>query len=84
MAHTKTSATTKGSRQPKPKHLGVKAYSGTSVKAGSILVRQHGSTFYPGLGVGMGKDFTLFALTNGRVKFYGRDGKHFISVVASS
>lgn len=81
MAHTKTSATTKGSRQPNPKHLGVKLYGGANVIPGNILVRQNGSKFHPGVGVGQGKDFTLFALVPGAVKFYGRAGKHYISVV---
>lgn len=84
MAHTKTSATTKGSRQPNPKHLGVKMYGGMAVKPGAILVRQRGTRFHPGMGVGMGKDFTLFALVPGSVKFYGRAGKNYISVVASA
>ena len=84
MAHTKTSATTKGSRQPQPKHLGVKTYGGTKVKPGAIIVRQHGSKFHPGIGVGQGKDFTLFALVEGAIKFYGRRGKKYISVVASA
>ena len=84
MAHTKTSATTKGSRQPNPKNLGVKMYGGSKVIPGNILVRQNGSTFHPGMGVGQGKDFTLFALIPGSVKFYGRRGKQYISVVTSS
>jgi large subunit ribosomal protein L27 len=84
MAHTKTSATTKGSRQPRPKHLGVKKYGGNVVSAGTILVRQRGTKFHPGNGVGMGRDFTLFATIAGKVKFYGRRGKSFISVLATS
>lgn len=84
MAHTKTSATTKGSRQPNPKHLGVKTYGGTKVAPGAILVRQHGNRFHPGNGVGQGRDFTLFALIGGAVKFYGRRGKQYISVLASA
>lgn len=84
MAHTKTGGTTKGSRQPQPKHLGVKRYGGTTVTAGTILVRQRGSTFRPGQGVGMGRDCTLFALTQGIVKFYVRRGNQFVSVVTTS
>lgn len=84
MAHTKTSATTKGSRQPLPKHLGIKKSGGSPVTVGTILVRQHGTRFHPGQGVGMGKDFTLFATVDGKVKFYGRVGKKFISVLTTS
>lgn len=80
MAHTKTSATTKGSRQPRPKNLGIKCGNGATVTAGSIIVRQRGSRFHPGVGMGRGKDFTLFALVSGKVKFYERSGRRFISI----
>ena len=84
MAHTKTSATTKGSRQPRPKHLGIKRGNGSTVTAGAIIVRQHGSIFYPGLGTGRGKDFTLFATIAGKVKFYERSGRRFVSVAPAA
>ena len=84
MAHTKTGGTTKGSRQPNPKNLGIKRYGGNAVKIGTIIVRQRGSRVRPGIGVGMGRDCTLFALTVGVVKFYERRGHQFVSVVTSA
>jgi large subunit ribosomal protein L27 len=84
MAHTKTSATTKGSRQPQPKHLGIKRGNGSIVTAGSILVRQHGTRFHPGIGAGRGKDFTLFATISGKVKFYERNKRKYISVTPTA
>ena len=69
MAHKKGSGSTKNGRDSKSKRLGVKKYGGQYVLAGSILVRQRGSKLYAGQNVGIGKDYTLFALTNGFVKF---------------
>ncbi len=69
MAHKKGSGSTKNGRDSKSKRLGVKKYGGHIVVPGNIIVRQRGSKFNPGFNVGMGKDFTLFALTNGIVKF---------------
>ena len=69
MAHKKGSGSTKNGRDSKSKRLGVKKYGGQYVLAGSILVRQRGSKLYAGQNVGTGKDYTLFALTNGFVKF---------------
>ena len=69
MASKKASGSTKNGRDSKGRRLGVKCFSGEDVCAGSILVRQRGSRFYPGQNVGQGKDFTLFALKNGRVVF---------------
>ena len=81
MAHKKGSGSTKNGRDSNSKRLGVKKYGGQKVIIGNILVRQRGSTFYPGLNVGMGKDYTLFSLVDGVVKFeFCRKGKKRVSV----
>ena len=69
MAHKKGAGSTKNGRDSNAKRLGVKTFGGTKVSAGSILIRQRGMKFKPGSNVGYGKDFTLFALKNGIVKF---------------
>lgn len=69
MAHKKGAGSTKNGRDSNAKRLGVKKYGGENVVAGNILIRQRGSTFHPGTNVGMGRDYTLFALTDGVVKF---------------
>lgn len=69
MAHKKGAGSTKNGRDSNSKRLGVKRFGGQIVKAGTILVRQHGMKFKPGKNVGCGKDFTLFALIDGSVKF---------------
>ena len=69
MAHKKGAGSTKNGRDSNAKRLGVKKYGGESVIAGNILIRQRGSTVHPGENVGMGRDYTLFALTDGVVKF---------------
>jgi large subunit ribosomal protein L27 len=69
MAHKKGAGSTKNGRDSNAKRLGVKKYGGENVIAGNILIRQRGSTFHPGTNVGMGRDYTLFALTDGVVKF---------------
>jgi large subunit ribosomal protein L27 len=69
MAHTKGQGSTRNGRDSNAKFLGVKAYGGQWVKAGSILVRQRGTRFKPGMNVGRGGDDTLFALRAGRVVF---------------
>ena len=74
MAHKKGAGSTKNGRDSKAKRLGVKKFGGQFVKAGSILVRQRGMSFKPGKNVGCGKDFTLFALTDGIIKFEKRSG----------
>lgn len=76
MAHKKGAGSTKNGRDSNSKRLGVKKFGGESVKAGNILVRQRGMKFKPGLNVGFGKDFTLFALVNGVVNFDYQDSKH--------
>jgi len=69
MAHKKGSGTSRNGRDSHSKRLGVKKYGGEAVRAGNIIVRQRGMTLKPGDNVGMGRDYTLFALTDGFVKF---------------
>ena len=69
MAHKKGTGSTRNGRDSNSKRLGVKAYGGETVTAGSILIRQRGTAVLPGLNVGQGKDDTLFALTDGIVTF---------------
>lgn len=69
MAHKKGQGSSRNGRDSNPQFRGVKKYDGNAVLAGSIIVRQCGTKFHPGKNVGMGKDFTLFALKEGRVKF---------------
>ena len=69
MAHKKGQSSSRNGRDSQPKFLGVKAYSNEFVTAGSIIVRQRGTRFRPGSNVGCGRDFTLFALKDGTVKF---------------
>lgn len=75
MGRKKTTGT--NGRDSNPQYLGVKLYDGQDVKAGGIIVRQRGTVIYPGLNVALGKDYTIFALKEGKVKFnrIGRDGK---------
>ena len=77
MAHKKGQGSSRNGRDSNPQFRGVKRYAGETVRAGNILVRQVGSNFHAGKNVGTGKDFTLFALVEGTVKFerYGRDRK---------
>jgi large subunit ribosomal protein L27 len=72
MAHKKGAGSTKNGRDSNPQYLGVKAYGGQAVTAGSIILRQRGTKFLPGTNVGQGKDDTLFALLPGTVEFQGR------------
>lgn len=81
-AHKKGGGSTKNGRDSQAKRLGVKAYAGQYVTAGSIIVRQRGTKVYPGANVGLGKDYTLFALKNGKVVFGKGNGKNIVSVVA--
>ena len=69
MAQKKGGGSTRNGRDSNPKMLGVKAFGGQTVSAGSIIVRQRGTKFHPGLNVGCGKDHTLFALVDGTVSF---------------
>jgi large subunit ribosomal protein L27 len=76
MAHKKGAGSTKNGRDSNSSRLGVKRFGGVKVKAGNILVRQRGMKIKPGKNVGFGKDFTLYALTDGIVKFNNSDSKH--------
>jgi len=69
MAQKKGGGSTRNGRDSQPKMLGVKAYGGQTVSAGSIIVRQRGTQFHPGTNVGVGRDHTLFALVDGQVRF---------------
>jgi large subunit ribosomal protein L27 len=69
MAHKKGQGSSRNGRDSNPQHRGVKVFGGGAVKAGQIIVRQCGSRFKPGRNVGVGSDFTLFALTGGKVEF---------------
>ncbi|PWW48606.1 50S ribosomal protein L27 [Melaminivora alkalimesophila] len=82
MAQKKGGGSTRNGRDSKPKMLGVKAFGGEMVSAGSIIVRQRGTRMHPGVNVGIGKDHTLFALVDGRVTFgtKGALSKHTVSV----
>ncbi len=85
MAHKKAGGSSRNGRDSESKRLGVKRYAGQEVLAGNILVRQRGTKFYPGRNVGIGKDDTLFALSNGKVLFEvkGPRSRKTVSVVAS-
>ncbi len=77
MAHKKGVGSSRNGRNSPGQRLGVKRYGGENVFAGNIIVRQHGTKFHPGENVGMGRDYTLFALINGKVAFerYGKERK---------
>ncbi len=84
MAHKKGGGSSRNGRDSQSKRLGVKRYAGQSVNAGTILVRQRGTRIHPGNNVGVGRDFTLFALINGIVKFEPTSIKRrMVSVYAS-
>ncbi|HML84438.1 MAG TPA: 50S ribosomal protein L27 [Bacteroidales bacterium] len=81
MAHKKGAGSSSNGRESHSKRLGVKIYGGQEVKAGNIIVRQRGTLHHPGDNVGLGKDHTLFALTDGTVVFRKRrDNKSYVSV----
>lgn len=83
MAHKKAGGSSRNGRDSESKRLGVKKFGSEQVRAGNIIIRQRGTRVYPGAGVGIGKDHTLFALTDGRVSFKdGRQGRKFVCVNA--
>ncbi|RMF89672.1 MAG: 50S ribosomal protein L27 [Nitrospinota bacterium] len=84
MAHKKSGGSSSNGRDSVGKRLGVKRFGGQVVRAGSILVRQRGTRFHPGLNVGMGRDYTLFAQIDGVVQFERRGGRRCISVYAAN
>jgi large subunit ribosomal protein L27 len=81
MSKTKGGGSTRNGRDSKAQRLGVKVFDGTTVPAGSIIVRQRGTRVYPGTNVGRGGDDTLFALTDGVVKFGQRRGRKLVEVL---
>ena len=82
MAHKKGQGSTRNGRDSKPKYLGIKKFDGERVSSGTILIRQKGSNVKCGLNVGEGKDYTLFALSEGIVQ-YTKKKKKFINVISS-
>lgn len=80
MAHKKGSGSTKNGRDSNAQRLGIKVYGNQPVKAGGIIVRQRGLTFYPGHAIGIGKDYTLFALQSGVVEFSNDKNRKYVSV----
>jgi len=84
MAHKKAGGSTRNGRDSESKRLGVKCYGGEAVVAGNIIIRQRGTRFHPGRNVGCGKDHTLFATSDGTVRFIERGAKKrkYVEVVA--
>ena len=85
MAHKKGVGSSRNGRDSNPQYLGIKKYGGEVVKAGNIIVRQNGTKWHPGSNVGLGTDYTIFALVDGVVRFEHKDKKRYkVSVVAST
>jgi large subunit ribosomal protein L27 len=82
MSKTKGGGSTRNGRDSNAQRLGVKVFDGTTIPAGSIIVRQRGTKFHPGQNVGRGGDDTLFALTDGVVKFGSRRGRKLVDVIS--
>jgi len=80
MAHKKGQGSTRNGRDSNPQYRGVKCHDGQEVRAGNIIVRQLGTRFHPGTGVGVGKDWTLFALVDGQVRYERRRNRRQVSV----
>ena len=84
MAHKKGVGSSRNGRDSNPQYLGIKKYGGEVVKAGNIIVRQNGTKWHPGTNVGLGTDYTIFALIDGVVRFEHKDKKRYkVSVVAN-
>jgi large subunit ribosomal protein L27 len=83
MAHKKAGGSTRNGRDSQSKRLGVKKFGGEQVSAGNIIIRQRGTKFHPGVNVGCGRDYTLFAKADGRVEFEtkGPRNRKFVSIV---
>ena len=81
MSKTKGAGSTRNGRDSQAKRLGVKVYDGTTVNAGTIIVRQRGTRFHPGENVGRGGDDTLFAMASGTVKFGQRKGRKLVDII---
>jgi large subunit ribosomal protein L27 len=80
MAHKKGAGSTRNGRDSNSKRLGVKRYGGEYVIPGNIIIRQRGTKVHPGENVGLGKDYTIFAVAEGRVKFETKRGRKYVSV----
>jgi large subunit ribosomal protein L27 len=83
MAHKKAGGSTRNGRDSNPKYLGVKVFGGQAVNAGNIIIRQRGTRFHPGVGVGLGRDHTIFAIVDGKVEFRvkGANARKTVSVI---
>ncbi len=81
MAHKKAGGSTKINRDSISKRLGVKLYGGEAANPGNIIIRQKGNKFYPGIGAKQGNDFTIFAMTAGKVEFKKKLGKSVVNVI---
>lgn len=81
MAHTKSAGSVKGGKDSISKRLGVKVFGGQKVISGNIIIRQRGTKFHPGIGVSMGKDYTIFSIIDGTVQFKNARGKKVVDVV---
>ena len=81
MAHKKGQGSSRNGRDTEGKRLGVKRFAGQQVLAGNIIVRQRGTKFHPGRGVGLGRDYTIFATEDGVVSFIERRGRKYIEVL---
>lgn len=85
MAHKKAGGSSRNGRDSQGQRLGVKKFGGESVVAGNIIIRQRGTTYHPGKGVGLGRDYTIFAVIDGQVVFSKKAGdKNVVSVVAAA
>jgi large subunit ribosomal protein L27 len=86
MAHKKAGGSSRNGRDSHAKRLGVKAYGGEAILAGSIIIRQRGTQIHPGVNVGIGKDHTLFALVDGQVQFVTRGApqRKFVNIVPAA
>ena len=86
MAHKKAGGSSRNGRDSNPKYLGVKIYGGQAIEAGNIIIRQRGTQFHPGMGVGLGRDHTLFALVDGKVEFStkGPKQRRTVSIVVAA
>lgn len=82
MAHKKAGGSSRNGRDSEGRRLGVKLFGGQTVRPGGIIIRQRGTKWWPGAGVGMGRDHTIFAVTDGKVTFHkGIKGRTFVSVL---
>jgi large subunit ribosomal protein L27 len=82
MAHKKAGGSTRNGRDSQSKRLGLKKFGGEQAIAGNIIVRQRGTKFHPGINVGMGSDYTIFATSDGKVEFKPRGGRTFVNIVS--